>query len=107
MRAVFWSADAMEDLNSVITYIATENPRAALDVIDKIETAGNALGTMATGRKGRVSGTYEKVVAALPYIMAYALEARPDGSERIVILRVIHGARDWKEEDWPKQLFAE
>lgn len=102
MRAVFWSSDALGDLNSVITYIATENPQAALDVIDKIETAGNALGEMATGRKGRVSGTYEKMVAGLSYIMAYAIEQRRDGSERILILRVIHGARDWKEEDWPK-----
>ena len=102
MREVAWSSDALGDLNAVIAYIATESPRAAFDVIDKIESAGNALGTMATGRKGRVSGTYEKVIAGLPYIMAYAIEPRPDGSERIVILRVIHGARDWKEGDWPK-----
>ncbi len=101
MRVVFWSPDALDDLNSVIAYIATENPQAALDVIDKIETAGTALGEMATGRKGRVSGTYEKVVAGLPYIMAYAIDQTRDGSERIVILRVIHGARDWKEENWP------
>ena len=99
MRTVFWSSDALGDLNSVIAYIATENPPAALNVIDKIETAGNALGEIATGRKGRVSGTYEKVVAGLPYIMAYAIEQRRDGRERIVILRVIHGARDWKERD--------
>ena len=102
MRAVFWSRDALHDLNSVIAYIATENPQAALDMINKIEAAGNALGEMATGRKGRVSGTYEKVVAGLPYIMAYAIEQRRDGNERIVILRAIHGARDWKEDVWPK-----
>ena len=102
MRDVFWSRDALEDLNAVIQYIAAENPRAALDVIDKIESTGNAIGNMATGRKGRVSGTYEKVVAGLAYIMAYAIEQRRDGSERVVILRVIHGARDWKDEDWPK-----
>ena len=104
MREVFWSADALDDLNTVIAYIATENPRAALNVIDKIETTGNALGNMATGRKGRVSGTYEKMVAGLPYVMAYAIEVKRDGRERIVILRVIHGARDWKEEDWAKEV---
>jgi toxin ParE1/3/4 len=102
VRAVFWSSDALHDLNSVIAYIATENPQAALDVINKIEAAGNALGEMATGRKGRVSGTYEKVVVGLPYIMAYAIEQRRDGAERVMILRVIHGARDWKEGNWPK-----
>ena len=102
MREFFWSKDALDDLNAVIQYISAENPRAALDVIDKIETAGNALGIMATGRKGRVSDTYEKVVKGLSYIMAYAIEPRPDGSERVVILRVIHGARDWKDEDYPR-----
>ena len=103
MREIFWSRDALDDLNAIIQYIASENPRAALTVIDKIEGAGNALGTMATGRKGRVSGTYENVVSGLSYIMAYAIKPRPDGSERIVILRVIHGARDWRPEDWPKE----
>ena len=99
MREVFWSKGALDDLNSVIQYIAAENPAAALSVISKIEKAGNALGNMATGRKGRVSGTYEKPVTALAYIMAYAIEQRRDGGERVVILRVIHGARDWKEKD--------
>ena len=103
MREVFWSKGALDDLNSVIQYIAAENPAAALSVISKIEKAGNALGNMATGRKGRVSGTYEKPVTALAYIMAYAIEQRRDGGERVVILRVIHGGRDWKEEDWPRR----
>ena len=102
MREVFWSKDALDDLNSVIQYIAAEKPRAALSVISNIEKAGTALGNIATGRKGRVSGTYEKPVAGLAYIMAYAIEQRHDGGERVVILRVIHGARDWKEGDWPK-----
>ena len=101
MREVFWSKGALDDLNSVIQYIAAENPAAALSVISKIEKAGNALGNMATGRKGRVSGTYEKPVAGLAYIMAYAIEQRRDGGERVVVLRVIHGARDWKDAEWP------
>ena len=103
MREVFWSKDALDDLNAVIQYIAAENPAAALSVISKIEKVGTALGNMATGRKGRVSGTYEKPVASLVYIMAYAIEQRRDGGERVVILRVIHGGRDWKEEDWPRR----
>jgi plasmid stabilization system protein ParE len=49
-----------------------------------------------------VAGTYEKPVGGLPYIIAYALEATPTGDERIVILRVIHGARNWRQGEWPK-----
>ena len=99
MRQVVWSLD---DLEGIIEYIAAENPRASLNVIAKIDGAGNALGHMATGRPGRVSGTYEKPVTGLPHIIAYALDPRPDGTERIVILRVIHGARNWPEEGWPE-----
>lgn len=35
---------------------------------------------MPTGRKGRVSGTYEKVVGGLPYIIAYARRRRSPAS---------------------------
>jgi toxin ParE1/3/4 len=103
VREVRWSVAALEDLESVLVHIAADNPTAALAVIDKLETIGTQLGEMATGRKGRVSGTYEKPVVGLPYILAYAIETRSDGSERIVILRVIHGARDWPDESWPKE----
>lgn len=56
---------------------------------------------MATGRPGRVAGSYEKPVARLPYIIAYAL-ALQRGREVVAILRVIHTARDWPEQGWPR-----
>ncbi len=49
-----------------------------------------------------MSSTYEKVVRGMPYIIAYALGDEPKGHETITILRVIHGARDWREESWPE-----
>ncbi len=55
---------------------------------------------MATGRRGRVDGTYEKSIAGLPYIMAYVL-ARQGDREVVSILRVIHTARNWPDEKWP------
>ena len=103
MREVRWSSDALDDLNGIIAYIARENPQAALAVIDKIETAGERLGEMATGHPGRMGGVYEKLVAGLAYTIAYAIEPLPFGTERIVILRVIHGARNRTSEEWPKE----
>jgi plasmid stabilization system protein ParE len=47
-----------------------------------------------------VNGTFEKSLSRLPYIIAYAVEP-VDGRESIVILRVIHAARDWKRGNWP------
>ncbi len=102
IRDVRWAASALDDLNSVVTYIAQDNPFAALSVVEKIEKSGVALGQFATGRKGRVHGTYEKPIVGLDYIVAYMIERRLDGSECVMILRVIHGARDWPPEQWPK-----
>ena len=66
-----------------------------------IREAGKKLGVHSTGRKGRVDGTFEKSVAGLPYIAAYAIETAA-GGERIVILHVIHTSRDWPVGRWPK-----
>ncbi len=55
---------------------------------------------MAVGRPGRVSGTSEKRVVGLPYVIAYTVGDRGDG-EVIYILRVIHTARDRPNERWP------
>ncbi len=69
-RPVQWSRDALDDLTSQLAYIAADNPVAFADQIRK---TGASLGEMTTGRPGRIGGTYEKLVARLPYIIAYAV----------------------------------
>lgn len=102
-RPVRWSRDAIDDIKSQIAVIAADNPAAARRVAARLRAAGAGLGRMATGRKGRVLGTYEKVVAGLPYVLAYAIVTPlAGGGEQVVILRVIHGARDWPGGDWPR-----
>ncbi|MGP1397244.1 MAG: type II toxin-antitoxin system RelE/ParE family toxin [Inquilinaceae bacterium] len=100
-RPVQWSRGALNDLKAQIAFIAADNPAAAHRVADAIRDAGKALGDMPTGRPGRVAGTYEKSVARLPYVIAYAITARV-GQEAISILRVIHSARDWPAGRWPE-----
>jgi hypothetical protein len=34
--------------------------------------------------------------------IAYALATAPDGGNMIVILRIIHSARDWAPGRWPR-----
>jgi plasmid stabilization system protein ParE len=102
MRPVVWSERAIDDLERIIDYIAPRNSAAALRVVDRIEQAGENLGEIASGRPGRVGGTYEKVITGLPYILAYAIQVMPDGNEVVVILRAIHGTRDWPPGKWPK-----
>jgi toxin ParE1/3/4 len=98
-RRIEWAQSALADLLSQIEYIASDNPDAAARVAAAIRKTGNELGNFATGHPGRVSGTYEKSVRGLPYVIAYALS---DGDTAVSILRVIHTARSWPVEAWPE-----
>jgi len=100
-RSVLWAESAIEELDKTIAYIAARNPMAARKVYGEIHKAGDDLGVAATGRRGRVTGTYEKVITGRPYIIAYAFLPLAAGGEAVVILHVIHTARDWLEDHWP------
>jgi toxin ParE1/3/4 len=100
-RLVVWAESARSEYLAIIRYIARDNPDAAERVARRIADAGAALGEFSTGRPGRVKGTYEKVVHGLPYILAYEIIPRSEGGERVAILHVIHGARNWPEDLWP------
>jgi toxin ParE1/3/4 len=102
VRDVVWSENALDDTNELDTYIANNNPAAAGKVLDRIDLTAQRLGQLAIGRSGRVEGTYEKSVIGLPYVIAYAIRSLPGGMEQVVILRVIHTARNWPKGKWPK-----
>ena len=101
MRDVVWSEAALDDTDVLFVYIAADNPTVAHKVLDRIESTAGSLGRLPSGRKGRVQGSYEKSVVGPPYIIAYAIRALPSGAEQIVILRVIHTARNWPKDKWP------
>lgn len=101
-RTLFWSMKSKSDFAGIVRYVAAEDGSAALLVRDYILRAVLSLGEIPTGRPGRVTGTYEKSVAGAPYIVAYKIEAQPTGEERVVIVRVIHQARDWPGQNWPE-----
>ncbi len=100
-RPVRWSTDALADFAEQIAYIAAENPSAARRVADAVDRTALALGDMPIGRPGRVTGTYEKSVTGLSYILAYVI-TQAGGAEEIAIVRVIHTSRDWTAEEWPQ-----
>lgn len=104
-RPVKWSRAALDELKAQVAYIARDNP-AARQVAARIRSAGDGLADFATGHPGRVMGTYEKSVSGLPYIIAYAID-RSDGAEAVVVLHVVHAARDWCEGEWPVRVRSE
>ena len=99
-RRVVWSRAAAADFDGVIDYLNRKSPAAAHRVATQLFAATRRLGAYATGRPGRVSGTYEKVLRGLSYIVVYSID-RSTAPEEIVVLRVIHGARNWPEGEWP------
>lgn len=100
-RPVRWSEDALRDLTEQISYIRNHNPSAALRVAEAVDASAGRLGEFATGRPGRVAGTYEKSVSGMPYIIAYTI-AMIEGAENVFVLRVIHSSRNWLEDQWPE-----
>jgi toxin ParE1/3/4 len=88
---LLWSLDAEADLDAITDYIAEDDPKAAVTLRDEIENRLAMLGLRPKlGRRGRVKGTREMVLAGTPYIGVYRV-----AGEDVLILRVLHGARRW------------
>jgi toxin ParE1/3/4 len=91
MRVTFDPA-ARDELDDIFRWIAKDSPRAAHELIARIEAKVMrlALPELAhMGQPGFVEGTRE--LLEWPYIIVYkVLEDR----EEIVVLSVVHGARD-------------
>ena len=101
-RIVLWTESSRNDFLEIVRYISEHDPNAAERVSRRITDTVASLASFATGRTGRVEGTFEKVLPGLPYIIAYEKHPQMNGDEMIVILHIIHGARDWPRERWPE-----
>jgi toxin ParE1/3/4 len=85
-----FSRPATHDLNSIIDYIALDNPTAAEKVYRTIMTSVEGLLEFPhVGHVGRVSGTRELSIQSFPYIAVYRVEPGV-----VAILAVFHAARD-------------
>lgn len=96
MRTVVWARSASRDFNGLVAYIAEESEPNATLVGDRIERVARNLADFAIGHFGRVEDTYEVVAPKTPFIIAYEKT-----ETTIVILRVIHAARDWPVHSGP------
>jgi toxin ParE1/3/4 len=69
---------ALRDIDNIHEYIAERNPRAAREVLARIRSAADRLGTWPrAGHIGRARDTYEWVVVGLPYIIAMKSTKEP------------------------------
>lgn len=99
MRTIIWAPRALEDVEAHIDYINDRSPIGAELVVTRLSDAVLLLRDMPTGRPGKVPGTYERYIRKTSLIIAFELV----DTDRLVILRVIHTARDWPDGHWPKE----
>ncbi len=89
-----WRRLAYMDAMNISDYIELDNPIAAFNVIDEIQTQVTMLAHHPNiGRPGRVPGTRELVINRTPYIAVYCVAGKT-----INILRILHGAQRWPKE---------
>ena len=88
---VVWTEPALLDMIQLREFIKTENPSAAARIAERImEVIGMISVHPAMGRAGRVPHTREMVITGTPFSIAYSVL-----EDRLVVLRVLHGARKW------------
>jgi toxin ParE1/3/4 len=83
---------ALADRESIMDYIAQDNPAAAVALDEDFERkAEQARQRPTLYRAGRVKGTREIVVRP-NYVMVYRIEA---AGGTVTVLRVLHAAQKW------------
>jgi toxin ParE1/3/4 len=92
--SVVWQDEADADLDRILDNIEKESPGGALTMALAIRHGANVLLSEhpKIGRRGRVAGTRELVIARTPFVVVYRVRAKP---ERVEIIRVLHGAQKW------------
>lgn len=99
MRTIVWSKKALADFDSQINHISLDSPQNAALVADRVDRAIAALRDIPTGRFGRVTGTYEKLVPRTALIITYQIDTKGN----LAIVRIIHAARNWQTDQWPEE----
>lgn len=87
-----WTQPAARDLTQICDYIQERTSgatarRVALVIFQQLSVLGQF---PEAGRAGRKPGTRELVVARLPYVAIYRLQA-----ETVEVLRILHAAQKW------------
>lgn len=92
MRRIVWTDEAVAHLEAIVAYIEAFNPAAARRLGERLVEVADSLTEFP--HRGRDAGDGRREMTTVwPYILRYRVE-----EERVVILRIRHGARDEEEE---------
>ena len=90
---IWWSTPATQQLSAVHEYIAANDKATATETANYIWDSVDILARHPfAGRKGRVGGTRELVIAGTPFVVAYRIE-----KNEVHVLAVLHASREWPE----------
>ncbi len=88
-----WTVEAVQDIESLRSYIEKDKPTAAKQVVRKIFSAVKTIAIHPNiGRPGRTPNTREFIVTGTPFIVPYRVQ-----KGALELLRVLHGAMEWPE----------
>ena len=88
---VQWLLEASQQRYDQLDYIAQENPIAAIQLDEEIETQTESLAQHPRiGREGRVTGTLELVIARTPFLAVFRVAAG-----QIQVLNLLHQSQQW------------
>jgi toxin ParE1/3/4 len=86
-----WTHEAANDLERIADYLVQNTPGRAQTLVQRIyDAAGSLLTLPHRGRPGKVKGTRELVLSALPYVLVYVVR-----EDVVVVLRILHGSQQW------------
>jgi toxin ParE1/3/4 len=86
---IVWTDEAIEHLEAIVTYVSVYDPAAAAERLGRrlIELADSLT---EFPKRGRDAGDGRREMTTVwPYVLRYRVE-----DERVIILRIRHGARD-------------
>jgi len=92
LRRIVWTAEAVENLEAIATYIEAFNPAAAKRMTRRLIALADSLSEFPDRGRNAGGGKREMTIVP-PYVIRYMVE--PD---RVMILRVRHGAREPDDE---------
>ena len=86
-----WTEEAAADLERIADYLFEQTPLHAARLVRAIYDAPTKLVDFpGIGRPGKLKGTRELVLSALPYLVVYVHQG-----DFIHITRILHGAQKW------------
>lgn len=88
LRRIEWTEDAVANLDAIADYVSAFNPAAARRLIARLIEVADSLAEF-SGRGRDVGAGRRELTIVRPYVLRYLVEA-----ERVVILRIRHGARE-------------